>query len=147
MPSEKSSDTSNEYKSVTAITPQSKALEHKPTWLGRKYLKIKKALGDFWVVGRYGFQLGGMAGLCLGFLVGGYESIRMKSIWPIPIAMIGSGITFGSIFAISTVLRAHINDSSEEIEVIYYDDQDKIIKRINLSLINKSDPINFNKRI
>jgi hypothetical protein len=112
----------SDYKSVKAITPKTKPTEvNKPSWLGRKYLKMKKAAKEFWVVGKYGFQLGGAAGLILGFLVGGFEALRMKSIWPLPIAMLGSGITFGSIFAISTVLRSDDQQTKVKFEIVYYD--------------------------
>ncbi len=124
-----SSQGKDEYKSVQAHQPsitslQSKEAGPRPGWLKRKYLLIKKAGADFWVVGRYGFQLGGLAGLILGFVFGGYESMRMKSIWPLPIAMISSGFTFGCIFAISTVLRAKTEKEEYDYpnyDLIYYD--------------------------
>jgi hypothetical protein len=136
-----STKSSEEYKSLKAETPNSKKteLQKKPTWIGRKYLKIKKALFDFWVVGGYGFKLGGAAGLILGFCVGGFESLRMKSFWPLPIAMIGSCITFGSIFAISTVLRSEEDINGEKIimDIVYYDEIEGKYKKKNISLIQK----------
>jgi hypothetical protein len=130
----------NDYKPIQTTKPTmvlansqpgDKGAFEKPSWITRKYRKIRKALGEFWVVGRYGFQLGGVAGLILGFFVGGYESVRMKSFWPLPIAMLGSGFTFGCIFAISTVLRSHNIDGENKLlwEVIYYDEKNnKYIK-------------------
>lgn len=143
----------DEYKSVEAIKPviETQASKQKisqngqrPGWFKRKYLLIKKAIGEQWVVGRYGFQLGGIAGMILGSIFGGYEAYRMKSIWPIPIAMLTSGITFGGIFAISSILRSKEDvDNQIEFEVIYYDS----IKR---KWISNSSPINekvSNKKI
>ncbi len=129
----------NQYKSVKANIPSAKIVEQdsknikQPGWLKRKYIKIRKAFADFWVVGKYGFQLGGLAGLILGSVVGGIESIRMNSFWPLPLAMLGSGMTFGSIFAISTLLRsqqeAKLNNTPIEYEIVYYDDKsNKFIK-------------------
>jgi hypothetical protein len=124
---------SSDYKSVTASAPTLVTKKTvttkdgpKPGWLKRKYIKIKGALAEFWVVGRYGFQLGGAAGLMLGFLVGGFESIRMKSFWPLPLAMIGSGFTFGCIFAISTMLRTqeegkYAYSRQMQYEMVFYD--------------------------
>jgi hypothetical protein len=125
-----SSQNKDEYKSVLAHTPTINTVKSKeegqqrPSWIKRKYLLIKKAAGDFWVVGRYGFQLGGLAGVILGTIFGGYESMRMKSFWPLPIAMFSSGFTFGCIFAISSVLRAKDNNEGEifpQYEIIWYD--------------------------
>lgn len=140
-----SSDKSD-YKSLQASTPPVIAQknlnteEKKRGWIGRKYYKIKKAAGEFWVAGRYGFQLGGIAGLILGFFVGGFESIRMKSIWPMPLAMLGSGFTFGSIFAISTVIRSEENynysNASINIDYVYYDETDEKFKKGRIGFID-----------
>jgi len=68
-----------------------------------------------------------------GFLFGTYESIRVRSILPLPIAVIGSGFTFGCIFAISTVVRTE-KDSENELyfEVGSFDkDGTFVIKRLN----------------
>ena len=101
-------------------------------------MKIKKALGEFWVVGKYGFGLGCLAGGALGFCLGAYESIRMRSLWPLPLAMMGSAFTFGCIFAVSTVIRA--DDQKSDIlmmEVIYFDNFDRIYKRKSVSVMDK----------
>lgn len=141
-----------QYKSIKATTPSATAVvrsKDQPGWLKRKYLKLKKALGDFWVVGRYGFQLGGLAGIILGFFVGGFESIRMKSLWPLPLAMLGSGFTFGCIFAISTVIRAQDNGlnykyTNDSLHVLYYDKESGKYLRKSISLANKSAFYNRN---
>lgn len=152
MSGEKSND-NNEYKSLTVSAPtivkkQTKE-GPKPGWLKRKYLKIKGAASDFWVVGRYGFQLGGAAGLLLGFLVGGFESIRMKSFWPLPMAMIGSGFTFGSIFAISSVMRTQDENGSmrmnRKYEIVYYDQNLGKYVRKGLSEFSNNESLKNNK--
>jgi hypothetical protein len=140
-----------EYKALKVNSPNPKAKKpqslEKPNWFKRKYIKIKGAANEFWVVGKYGFQLGGMAGIILGFFVGGFESIRMKSIWPMPLAMLGSGFTFGCIFAISTVLRSddNNNNSNNELgvknnyEIVYYDQkQGKYIKMMMMPNVKEN---------
>ncbi len=138
-----SSQSKDEYKSVLAHTPTITSVkskeegQHRPGWFKRKYLLIKKAAGDFWIVGRYGFQLGGLAGVILGFIFGGYESLRMKSFWPLPIAMLSSGFTFGCIFAISSVLRAKEDNEGilfPKYELIWYD-------RVKGSWVHKSSEL------
>ncbi len=145
-------DSKNEqYKSIKATTPTPTAvvkIKEQPGWLKRKYLKLKKAFADFWVVGRYGFQLGGLAGIILGFFVGGFESVRMKSLWPLPLAMIGSGFTFGCIFAISTVLRSqeilNYKYTHDSLQIVYYDQESGKYLRKNVSLTNKDAFYNRN---
>jgi hypothetical protein len=140
-----------QYKSIKATIPTPTAVvkskEH-PGWLKRKYLKIKKALADFWVVGRYGFQLGGLAGIILGFFVGGFESIRMKSLWPLPLAMLGSGFTFGCIFAISTVIRSQDNlnykYTNNSLQIVFYDKETGKYLRRNIPLTDKDSFYNRN---
>jgi hypothetical protein len=127
----------DDYKSVQAsaptVTPVKKTKVEKPGWLKRKYIKIKTAAGEFWVVGKYGFQLGGIVGLLFGFVLGSIQAVSMKSFWPIPIAMAGSGFTFGCMFAISTVLRSHgENDMKTEklaFQTVYYDEVEGKYKR------------------
>jgi hypothetical protein len=140
-----------EYKSIKATTPTPTAVvksKEQPGWLKRKYIKIKKAAADFWVVGRYGFQLGGLAGIILGFFVGGFESIRMKSLWPLPLAMLGSGFTFGCIFAISTVIRSQDNlnykYTNNSLQIVYYDQESGKYMRRNISLTDKDSFYNRN---
>ncbi len=140
-----------QYKSIKATTPtptQVAKSKEQPGWLKRKYLKIKKAFAEFWVVGRYGFQLGGLAGIILGFFVGGFESVRMKSLWPLPLAMIGSGFTFGCIFAISTVLRSqdklNYKYTNDSLQIVYYDQISGKYMRKNISLTDKDSFYNRN---
>ena len=123
--------------------------KHFQGWLKRKYIKIKKAIGDFWVVGRYEFELGGLAGLILGFFVGGFESIRMKSLWSLPLAKIGSGFTFVCIFAISTVIIAQDNKldytyTNDSLQILYYDQESGKYLRKNISLMDKGAFYNRN---
>jgi hypothetical protein len=94
----------------------------KDGFIKRKWKRIKNAMKEFWVVGKHGFKFGFMAGGALGFLLGLYESIRMRSIIPLPIAIVGSGFTFGCIFAVSTVVRTE-SDLKEEIcfEIGYFE--------------------------
>lgn len=74
-------------------------------WVDKKFGKIKKACREFWIVGKTGFMFGGLVGCCLGLVFGGYEAIRQRSIWPLPLAMLGSGFSFACIFGVSTLIR------------------------------------------
>lgn len=74
-------------------------------WVDKKVGKIRKAFKEFWVVGKTGFMFGGMVGCCLGLVFGGYEAARQRSVWPIPLAMLGSGFSFACIFGVSTLIR------------------------------------------
>ena len=145
---------SNEYKSIGAKdmsqqvkkplnisnTQENKTKSNNPNWIKRKTIKIKKAASDFWIMGKQGFTIGCLAGACLGFFAGGYESIRMRSLWPLPLAMIGSGLTFGCIFAISTVVRAeennNINENVLKYEIVYFDKNSKCFIRKEASKLN-----------
>ena len=128
----KSISTSTSPNSVQDVNPQSSG------FLARKYRRVKKALGEFWVVGKHGFKFGFMAGGALGFLLGLYESLKMKSFLPLPLAVIGSGCTFGFIFAISTVVRSK-SDTNEEIlfEIGYFKDGNFFSEKLNCIDIHK----------
>jgi hypothetical protein len=106
-----------------------KVVVKKPSWIRRKYLRLKEAAGNFWVMGKSGFYFGGTAGAVLGSLLGLYESYRMKSFIPLPLAMISGAITFGSIFAISSVIRSE-NDEEVEFSVMYIDQNCQIKEKI-----------------
>lgn len=150
-------DFSKEYKSIGTsnnvdIKPSEpikpKLIEvKKPGWIKRKSIKIKKAMGEFWVLGKQGFFLGCMAGGALGFLLGGYESFRMRSLWPLPLAMIGSAFSFGCIFAISTVIRSESGKGDElEVKVLYFDRFEGRYKMKSYSL-NENYSFSGNKNI
>lgn len=142
----------DDYKTVVAKKPQIKRPENTPGWLGRKYLKIRKAISEFWVVGKFGFQLGGAAGLILGFFVGGFQAIQMKSLWPLPLAMIGSGFTFGCIFSISTLLRSKEGGDLSDTPglfayAVYYDDKENKFIRTLVPCYAKNLGTGMNNRI
>jgi len=119
----KSYDTfSKEYNQIGSLEEVKK--EEKPGRLKRKYIRIKDAMKRFWAVGKTGFQLGAYAGGALGFILGAYESFRIKSFLPLPLAIIGTGFSFGFIFAISTVVRSHPNNNENKkyyFETMFYD--------------------------
>jgi hypothetical protein len=102
----------NDYSSISLTRMQMnlssndrKVANSSVNWLDKKFGKIKKACKEFWVVGKTGFMFGGLVGCCLGLVFGGYESIRQRSIWPLPLAMLGSGFSFACIFGVSTLIR------------------------------------------
>ena len=73
----------------------------------------------------------------------------MKSLWPLPLAMLGSGFTFGCIFAISTVIRAQDNGldykyTNDTLNVLYYDKESGKYLRKSISLANKAAFYNRN---
>lgn len=95
-------DTENQIRSEL----KKEGVKKKQSWFKRKYIKLKNATKEFWVMGKYGFIMGGLAGTLLGTIYGTFEAYRMKSFLPIPLAICGSGFFFGMIFAISSVIRA-----------------------------------------
>jgi hypothetical protein len=97
-----------------------KVVEKKPNWVVRKMNRLGGALGDFWVMGKSGFYFGAKVGGVLGGVLGLWESYRMKSIIPLPLAMLTSAFTFGSIFCVSSMIRSE-NDKDIEFNVLYID--------------------------
>jgi hypothetical protein len=142
-----SSNQDDDYKTLRASKPKllqeiSKTDKNRKGFLQRKYLKIKKALGDFWVLGGWGFKFGGLVGLTLGAVFGGFESIRMKSIYPMPAAMIGFGLFFGGIFAVSSILKSKdgkfVNQNKYIYHVVFLD-KDGVYKHRSMGLTQKND--------
>lgn len=78
----------------------------KPNWFKRKAKKIQKSLGEFWMLGKTGFLMGGLVGLVMGFLGGCVSAYSSKSLLPIPIAMCASGLFFGSLMGVGACLRS-----------------------------------------
>jgi len=116
---------SKDYKDLNQTYEQeNKVAEVKPTGLKRKYIRLKQAGANFWVLGKTGFQLGLLAGGILGFVFGAFESIRIKSFLPLPMAMIAGSVSFGFIFAVSTVIRSNPADGESGkymLETIHFD--------------------------
>jgi len=108
-------------------------------WIDKKFGKVKKACKEFWVVGKTGFLFGGMVGCCLGLVFGGYESIRQRSIWPLPLAMLGSGFSFACIFGVSTLIRLE-KDSNKTFyfEILEFD---PITNKYNRKKVNYFEKI------
>jgi hypothetical protein len=108
-----------------------KVVEKKPSWIVRKMNKIGGALGTFWVMGKSGFYFGAKVGGVLGGILGLWESYRMKSIIPLPLAMLTSAFTFGSIFSVSSMIRSE-NDKEVEFNILYMNEEGEIKESIIL---------------
>lgn len=74
--------------------------------LAKNYGTIKQFAYRSLYIGSKGFKIGACVGGCLGFGLGCVQAYQMKKMWPIPVAMVGSGMVFGSMFAFSSVLKA-----------------------------------------
>ena len=139
------SDDKKEYSSIS-LTRMDLNLNNKDkkiagegvTWVDRKAQKMRKAAHETWLVGKQGFLFGCLVGSCLGLVFGGYESIRSRSIWPLPLAMIGSGATFACIFGISTVIRVEKNTEKEfSFEVLIFDEKTNSFNTKKLNYLQK----------
>jgi hypothetical protein len=108
-----------------------KVVEKKPSWIVRKMNRLGGALGGFWVQGKSGFYFGAKVGGVLGAVLGLWECYRMKSIIPLPLAMLTSAFTFGSIFSVSSMIRSE-NKKDIEFNVLYVDEQGMIKESIIL---------------
>ena len=77
----------------------------RPGFIARKSKRLKKALGEFWILGKSGFLMGGIVGGIMGFLGGCVSAYTTKTLLPIPIAMCASGFFFASLMSIGACLR------------------------------------------
>ena len=138
---------SKEYSQIG--NEEEKKPEKKPSGLKRKYNRIKDAFKRFWALGKTGFELGAYAGGALGFCLGTYESIRIKSFLPLPLAIIGTAFSFGFIFAVSTVVRSNPYDNSKEylLETIYYDTNTNSYKKRLISFNEKYEKKSIKDRL
>ena len=84
--------------------PQEKS--KKPGFIKRKTKRLKKAFGEFWVVGKTSFLMGGLVGSIMGFLYGCVSAYQTKTLLVIPIAMLSSGFFFASLMTVGAVLRS-----------------------------------------
>jgi hypothetical protein len=116
----------------------------KATWFKRKLARFSKATGDFWVQGKQGFVMGSICGAILGFILGTYESIRAKSILPLPLSMITMACFFGGIMGVSTLIRTD-NDKEIMFRVLYWDKNTAKLYQRDFRYIDKDGF--FNKRI
>ena len=53
-----------------------------------------------------GFKMGGLVGSGFGAAVGTYQAIQMRNPAVIPLAMLGTGFTFGCTMGLSAVIRS-----------------------------------------
>lgn len=88
-------------------------LQEKMPFVQRNIIKAKGFAVRSWMLGKYGFKMGACVGSCLGFGVGVVQAIQVRKVWPIPIAMAGSGIVFGTMFAFSSVLKAQPKNNTD----------------------------------
>lgn len=84
--------------------PQEKS--NKPGFIKRKTKRLKKAFGEFWVVGKTSFLMGGLVGSIMGFLYGCVSAYQTKTLLVIPLAMMSSGFFFASLMTVGAVLRS-----------------------------------------
>jgi hypothetical protein len=96
----------------------------KNTWFKRKLARFSKASGEFWVMGKQGLIMGSLCGGLLGLILGTYESIRAKSILPLPLAVITMAGFFGGIMGVSTLIRNEADDDIK-FKVMYVSKEDK----------------------
>ena len=77
-----------------------------PTRMQRKFKRIfgsgKQTTGLF----VQGFKMGGLVGSGFGAAVGTYQAIQMRNPAVIPLAMLGTGFTFGCTMGLSAVIRS-----------------------------------------
>ncbi len=100
-------------------TDLAKEPEHKPKrpgFIARKSKRLKKALGEFWILGKSGFLMGGIVGGIMGFLGGCVSAYTTKTLLPIPIAMCASGFFFASLMSIGACLRT---EDGEEMIILF----------------------------
>lgn len=81
-------------------------IEQKTPFVQRNVMKAKGFAVRSWMIGKYGFKMGACVGSCVGFGVGVVQALKIKNVWPIPMAVVGSGFVFGTMFAFSSVLKA-----------------------------------------
>eukprot|EP00340_Litonotus_pictus_P007507 CAMPEP_0170515046 /NCGR_PEP_ID=MMETSP0209-20121228/1537_1 /TAXON_ID=665100 ORGANISM="Litonotus pictus, Strain P1" /NCGR_SAMPLE_ID=MMETSP0209 /ASSEMBLY_ACC=CAM_ASM_000301 /LENGTH=153 /DNA_ID=CAMNT_0010799363 /DNA_START=6 /DNA_END=467 /DNA_ORIENTATION=+ len=111
------------------------APKKKPNWFRRKGRKIKKIMGDFWMVGKTGFMMGGFVGLVMGFLGGCLTAYKTKTLLYIPIGMISSGIFFASLMSVGACLRT---------ETIIYDENNNPVAYMAVYKSEKGDDVFVN---
>ena len=77
-----------------------------PTRLERKFKRIFSAGGATTQTFSTGFKMGALVGGAFGGVMGTYQAIQMRSFMVIPIAMVGSGVSFGFFMGLGMTLRS-----------------------------------------
>ena len=90
---------------------------NKPNWLKRKSSKFSKTVGKYMTMGKQGFIMGTVSGGLVGLVFGLYETIKKKSILPIPIRVLSLSFIFGVLMGVTNLIRA---ESDKEINIIIY---------------------------
>lgn len=85
----------------------------KPSFVQRKYKRIKSAFSGFWVAGKTGFLMGSIVGCTMGFIFGCVSAYQSKTLIVIPLSMATSGFFFGSLMCVGSILR---NEEIERLE-------------------------------
>ena len=77
-----------------------------PTRIERKFKRIFGAAGQTSQLFITGFKMGGLVGGVFGGVMGTYQAIQMRSIMVIPLAMLGSGFSFGCCMGLGMAIRS-----------------------------------------
>ena len=72
----------------------------------RKFKRIFGSAGQTTNLFFAGFKMGGLVGGGFGAAIGTYQAIQMRNMAVIPLAMVGTGFTFGCTMGLSAVIRS-----------------------------------------
>ena len=80
-------------------------MKRPPTRLERKFNRIFGSAGQTTQTFVTGFKMGALVGGAFGGVMGTYQAIQMRSFLVIPMAMIGSGVSFGFFMGLGMTIR------------------------------------------
>ena len=95
-----------ELSAQLATDIQNDAVKRPPTRLERKFNRIFGSAGQTTQTFVTGFKMGCLVGAGFGGVMGVYQAVQLRTFMVIPMAMIGSGVSFGFFMGLGMTIRS-----------------------------------------
>eukprot|EP00806_Schmidingerella_arcuata_P006723 Macronucleus_7132.p2 GENE.Macronucleus_7132~~Macronucleus_7132.p2 ORF type:complete len:127 (+),score=14.84 Macronucleus_7132:1-381(+) len=104
-------DVSEEAKKLELISQlktdiKNETVARPPTRIERKFKRIFGAAGQTSNLFVTGFKMGALVGGGFGAAIGTYQAVKMRNFAVIPLAMVGTGFSFGCTMGLSAMIRS-----------------------------------------